>query len=316
MKRKWYAFFLAAVLGTVMISGCGGSDDGNDKADSQAEESENTGETRDKKLGGQEEDAEDGEEEESTGEAIDFEEQVVLDTDECLIKITEIDPDNDWGYTLKVYLENKSADVSYDFYVESAAVNGVQTDPYFGTTVAAGKKSNEEINFYDEIFEDGIIEDFTDIELTFVVNDSEEWETVSEETVHVYPYGEENAVLHERAEESTDEVILDNEYLKATVIGYTEDDTWGYGVKLYIENKTDRSIQISADDVSVNGFMIEPYYGINLSGDKVSYSTMWFDEDDLTANDIDGIEEIEFRMLVYDTEDWTDLADEVVIIEP
>ena len=57
---------------------------------------------------------------------ITFEEISVVDNDECVIKITGIDADNLWGYTLSAYLENKSAEKTYMFSVESASVNGVQ----------------------------------------------------------------------------------------------------------------------------------------------------------------------------------------------
>ena len=39
-----------------------------------------------------------------------FEEVVAIDNAECAVKITEIDPDNMWGYTLKAQLENKSTE--------------------------------------------------------------------------------------------------------------------------------------------------------------------------------------------------------------
>ena len=51
---------------------------------------------------------------------ITFTELVAVDNDECSIKITGIDPDDMWGYSLNVQLENKSADKKYMFSVESA----------------------------------------------------------------------------------------------------------------------------------------------------------------------------------------------------
>src|SRR5699024_2510800 len=39
---------------------------------------------------------------------VDLDELVVVDNEACSIKITGIDPDNMWGYTLKVLLENKT----------------------------------------------------------------------------------------------------------------------------------------------------------------------------------------------------------------
>lgn len=47
-------------------------------------------------------------ENDNTENQIVFEEVVAIDNAECAVKITEIDPDNMWGYTLKAQLENKS----------------------------------------------------------------------------------------------------------------------------------------------------------------------------------------------------------------
>ena len=69
-------------------------------------------------------------EESSNPTEVSFEEITVVDNEQCTIKITEIDKGNIWGYTLKAYLENKSADKTYMYSVTSAAINGVQTDPF------------------------------------------------------------------------------------------------------------------------------------------------------------------------------------------
>lgn len=150
-------------------------------------------------------------ENDNTENQIVFEEVVAIDNAECAVKITEIDPDNMWGYTLKAQLENKSTEKTYMFSVESASINGVQCDPMFASEVAAGKKANEEINFSTDTLEENGIVEYTDIELTFKVYDSNDWsaDPVGKETIHVYPYGEENAVAFVREAQATDNVIID-----------------------------------------------------------------------------------------------------------
>ena len=44
---------------------------------------------------------------ETAATPVEFEEVVVVDNEECSVKITGLDPDNIWGYTLKAELENK-----------------------------------------------------------------------------------------------------------------------------------------------------------------------------------------------------------------
>ncbi len=258
--------------------------------------------------------------EKSNTNEISFNEVIAIDNTECLIKITDIDPDNFWGFTLKTQLENKSTDKTYMFSVESAAVNGVQCDPFFATEVAAGKKSNEEISFSsDELKENGV-GDYTDIELTFRVYDSDDWsaDDVAQETIHVYPYGEDKATKFVRKAQSSDNVIIDNEYVTAIVTGYENDELWGYTVNLFLVNKTDKNLMFSADEVSVNGFMADPYYAASVSAGKCAFSSMSWSDTTFEDNGITNVEEIEFNFSVSDNDDWLadDFVNEIITLIP
>ena len=199
----------------------------------------------------------------NTTAPITFEEISVVDNEECTIAITGIDEDNLWGYTLNAFLENKSSDKTYMFSVTTASINGVKIDPLFANEVAAGKKANEEITFTTNTLEKNGITQFTDIALSFKVYDSNDWmaDPVYQDTVHVYPYGEDKAEFFIREPQSTDTIIADNDYASVIVTGYEEDDIWGYTVNLYILNKTpDHKIMFSVDDAAVNGYMLDPFF--------------------------------------------------------
>lgn len=241
-----------------------------------------------------------------------FTEAVAVDNDLCTIRITGIDPDNLWGYTLNAYLENKSADKTYMFSVSSAAINGVQCDPLFASEVAAGKKSNESISFSDSTLSDNGVGDYTDIELTFRVYDSNDWmaDNAAQETIHIYPYGEDQASAYVREAQPDNIVLVDNESVTAIVTGFDPDNFWGYAVGLYLVNKTDSDLMFSADDVSVNGYMTDPLYAVTVSAGKCAFSSMtWFDSD-FEQNQITQVSEIEFLLNIRDADDW--LADPLV----
>lgn len=249
-----------------------------------------------------------------------MEEITVVDNEACIIKITGIDPDGDYGYTLNAYFENKSADKTYMFAVDSAAVNGVESDPFFAAEVAAGKKSNEEISFdSEELAEIGITE-FTDIELSFDVYDSDDWsaDSVAEETIHIYPLGQEKAVPFVREAQPNDQVLVDNDFVTVIVTGYEEDGFWGYTVNLFLVNKTDAEVTYSADNVSVNGYMIDPYYASSVGAGKCAFSSISWSLEDLEANGITTVEEIEMTLTAYNSEDWSvdDYVNETVTITP
>ena len=246
-------------------------------------------------------------------ENITFEGMTAVDNDECAIILEGIVPDDSWGYTINADLENKSADKKLMFSVETAYVNGVENDPFFASEVAPGKKAKESITF-DYMDEYGITE-FTDIEIIFRVYDSEDWsaDDVAYETVHVYPHGEENAEQFVYEPADTDQVLYDDENCSVIAIG-TEQDDWDYAINLYLVNKTDKNITISADDVSVNGYMCEPYFARSVNAGKSVFTDMDWSNDDLEENGITEVEEVELTLSVYDADDWSadHLVDQVI----
>ena len=248
--------------------------------------------------------------EQSSKEEITFTEQTVVDNEQCTIKITGIEEDKFWGYSLKTYLENKSADTTYMFSLEYAAINGVQVTSLFATEVAPGKKSNESISFLDDDLEN-ITGNFTDIELSFRVYDSENWEAddVLNTAVHVYPYGEEKASKFVRESKPTDNVLVDNENITAIITGYTNDALFGYTANLFLVNKTDRALMFTAEDVSVNGYMADPLFVVDVAAGKSTFTSMSWLESDFEENGITQVDSIELTLRAYESGNWT--ADDV-----
>ncbi|MBP3480719.1 MAG: hypothetical protein J6K66_03865 [Clostridia bacterium] len=311
MKRIATLFLVLAML--CSLAACGGettNNNGGTNGNNSVNNSDQTTSSKDESTTG----------EKNGKNEISFTEMVAVDNDECSIKITGIEADNMWGYTIKALLENKSAEKTYMFSVETAAINGVQCDPFFATEVAAGKKSNEEISFSgDELEENGITE-YTDIELTFRVYDSNDWtaDEVARETIHIYPYGEDKAVKFVREAQATDNVIIDNNYITVIVTGYEKDDIFGYTVNLFLLNKTDKNVMFSVDEASVNGFMADPFYATSVSAGKCTFSSMAWSDTTFEENSITEVETIEFKLRAYDEDNWLgdDFANETITLNP
>ena len=253
-----------------------------------------------------------------TAETISLENMTAIDTDECSIILEDINPNDTWGeYTIHAELENKTADKKLMFSIDNAYVNGVENDPYFASEVAAGKKAKASISFTS--LEDYGITDFSDIELGFRVYDNDDWtaDAFAEEVVHVYPHGEENAELYVREPADTDNVLVDNENISVIVTGIDEEDTWGYTLDLYIANKTDKTIMVSADDISVNGYMADPYFGHTLGAGKSAFTEMSWSYSSLEESGITEVGDIEFTLRAYDYDDWSadDLVNQVVTLD-
>ena len=100
-------------------------------------------------------------------------------------------------------------------------------------------------------------------------------------------------------------VLVDNEDITVKVTGINEDTIWGYALTVYLENKTDKNLMFSLSDVSVNGFMCDPYWAQSVAaGMKSNTEVSWFD-DDLKANGIREVEDVTFTLRIYDSNDWT-----------
>ncbi len=246
---------------------------------------------------------------------------VVVDNEHCTIKLLGHENNSLFGYyKIKVEATNKSTDKEYDFMLNGAAINNVECGGSYYVTVSPGKKAIDYVTFFDfEIKEYGIT-DYTDIELSFGVVDSEDWyaDDICEATVHYYPQGQDKAVQHVRPAMPTDNVIMDNDYATVTVTGYENDEFLGYTVKLYIVNKTDREICINADNVSVNGYMVDPLFVSFVGSGKFTFEEMYWSDDDFKENNITAVKSIEFDLTV---EDWDDfdfdtLAEAKVTLNP
>ncbi|MBE6981565.1 MAG: hypothetical protein E7437_04500 [Ruminococcaceae bacterium] len=251
--------------------------------------------------------------------AASFQEIQVVDNEYCTIKITGIEPDAMFGYTLKTYLENKSSDTTYMFSVQNAAINGVQEDPAFATEVAPGKMSNEKITFMDDSLEE-ILGTFTDIEINFRVYDSNDWlaDPVAEVSTHVYPIGQENATVYQRSAQESDQILVDDESFTIIVTDYDPDGFFGYTVNLYLVNKTEANVMISADEVSVNGYMADPFFATTVAAGKSAFASMSWSESDFEENGITDVEAIEFTLSVSDADDWLaeEYFNEIITLEP
>lgn len=83
-------------------------------------------------------------------------------------------------------------------------------------------------------------------------------------------------------------------------------------------NKTDTTIMVSTDEVSVNDFMIDPFFATSVPMGKMHFSEMsWFDTE-FEDNGITEVEEIEFQLRVYDDEDWMadSFVEEAIVLKP
>ncbi|OOB78155.1 MAG: hypothetical protein BEN18_08220 [Epulopiscium sp. Nuni2H_MBin001] len=245
--------------------------------------------------------------------------QEVITNNQYSVTLKDINPNNMFGYSVNVLLENKSADTTYMYSVDSATINGIACDPLFASTVAPGKKSNAQIIFNTDDLEEMGLTDFTHIEITFRVYDANNW-SIGElpmETIHIYPQGVEAVTKFVRTSLPTDKVLVDNEYVTITFTGQ-ETDWLGYNANLFLENKTDTTIMFSTSQESVNGYMLSPLFAKTVKPGTSAIGALTWPSTSLEENDINVVEEIEVLFKAYDYENFMrdSFVEEVVIFQP
>ena len=74
----------------------------------------------------------------------------------------------------------------------------------------------------------------------------------------------------------------------------------------------------AADDVSVNGFMADPFWACSLGGEKVCFTSMSWSNSVFEEKGIETVEDIEMNLRAYDANDWNanDAFNEVVTLKP
>lgn len=327
--KKFYMFLILLMLSLSLVA-CGSFGSVSKKEDKKTEEGKKKSEKKkkdkkDNKL--KDEDEADETEEETKkkksaskgGKDTTIQSYTAVDSEEYSITVNSIEEDDIFGFTVNITIENKSADTDYSFNATNCSINGVQTEVSMYYDVAAGKKANTTITFED-LKEYGI-EKYTDIEILIVISDASlGGDRFGEETIHIYPYGEENAVKFVYEQKSTDKVLMDNEYLTLIYTGVDKEDFWGYAAHLYVVNKTDAYMVLNADDVSIDGYMVDPFFIETVYPGKRDFLSMSWTDGSLKQNNIDenNVSSIEFTMDVYDIDDYnrSHFATEILTINP
>lgn len=105
-------------------------------------------------------------------------------------------------------------------------------------------------------------------------------------------------------------VIVDDENCTFTITAIKNDSIWGYTLKAFLENKTDKELMFSLRNVSVNGFMCDPFWATSITAGMKANEDISFNSEDFKKNGITKVTDIEFTLDVYDNNDWA--ADHLV----
>lgn len=102
--------------------------------------------------------------------------------------------------------------------------------------------------------------------------------------------------------ENVNEVLYEDDIVRITYTGLETDDWLGDGLKVTVENLSDKNITVQASEASVNGVMEDPYFSCDVAAGKKANDSITFAID----NEI-GIVELSFH--VYDSDTYDTIVD-------
>lgn len=100
------------------------------------------------------------------------------------------------------------------------------------------------------------------------------------------------------------EELVNNENLVFAITGYKENEHLGLEMHVTCENKSDKNMMFSLDNVSVCGLMFDPLWAEEIAAGKKVNSIVYFDTYALSEMGVASLDEISFRLNVIDNDEW------------
>ena len=186
---------------------------------------------------------------------------VVIDNEWYNVKIVSMEKNEQFEYVLCVRFENKS-DRRLCFCTENHVVNGVDMICRRARSeVEPGEYVVEEFVYEYEDLARCSVAEITGIMFELEVQDrgSIPYCPIGAYDVFYYPQGKNTYVPYQHIMAEGDVFIGEDEGIEMIVTDVRYDETWGYVLEVYFENKLDCPITVHLDDVFINGFQLEPW---------------------------------------------------------
>lgn len=294
MKKIFFLLFALMLL--FSLSACGGS----------------MGDINDKQVVGDTNSTEESKSNDSKEITdISIKEQTVYEGNGIKVTVTGIDFEDFFGPSITVLIENNSAK-NITIQSRSCSVNGLMVDTMFSSDVAAGKKANDSITLSSSDLEISSITTIKDIEFALHIFDADSWDNIVDTEPIVLRTSADATYVQEYDDSGF--IAYDGNGIKVVVKKLNSSDSfWGSDVYLYIENNTNKDITVQANDVSINGFMVDPIFSCDVAAGKKVFDTMTFMESDLTDNGVSDISEIELKLHIFNMNSWDVIKDTDII---
>ena len=240
-----------------------------------------------------------------------FIEETVL-VDEAGVKIVakKLETDSFMGPELKLLIENNSGK-NLTVQARNESVNGYMITSIFSADVVDGKKANDSMTFSSSELEMCGITTIADIEFSFHIFTTEDWETyLDTDPISVKTSA---AETYEYTIDDSGDVAYDGNGIKIVVKGLDEDTLFGSSVVVYIENNSSKNVTVQTRDVSVNGFMVDAIFSQDVVIGKKAVTDITFMSTELEENEITTVEDVELSFHIFESDSWDTIVDTDVV---
>lgn len=289
---------LVFILFGLMAAGSGSSDSSNETkaiTTENATTKQQSETTDDEGIGKSDDDAE-----------ITIEEQVLLEQNDIKITAVSMESDSIWGDGIKLLIENDSPS-NVGVSCNALIVNDFMISDLFSSTVAAGKKANETMYISSSELKAAGITNIGQIETYFHIYDSDSYETLFDAEPAII-----KTSLYDKMDTTADvkgEELYNQDGVRIIGQYVNENSFWGTAVLLYIENTSGRNIGVSCDNMSINGFMVTPFFSSSVYDGKKAYDDITILSSDLEENNITSVEDIEVNFHIFDADSYSTICD-------
>lgn len=323
-RHRRLAMALCLMISVISAAGCAGTEqaegskDANvsvvsteDGKDSEtAVKDDESAETVSEDAGGAETAAE-GDEgaetaEEDSAAAVTIEEQTLVDQDGIVITAQEYVSDSIWGDGIGVLIENNS-EKNMSVGCTALIVNDYMITDLFAAEVAAGKRANETIYLSSSELQAAGIDAVGKVEIYFHAYEMETMEDIFETdcvTIQTSAYENMDTTPNDMGTE-----IYNEGGIRIVSKAVDEDSFWGTAILLYCENTSGKNAGISVDNMSINGFMMDPFFSTTIYDGKKSIDDITVLSSDLEENGITSIDDVELQFHIYDADTYDTIAD-------
>ncbi len=240
-----------------------------------------------------------------------IEEQVLFDNQGLKITATKLKTDPFMGPVLYLLIENNT-ETDLTVQTRNVSVNGYMADPIFSSDVAAGKKVNDTVDFMSSQMELCGIDDIADIELSFHVFTTDDWETVIDTDPIQIKTSLADGFNYQY--DDSGEVLYEGNNLRIISKGLSEKGSFlGTNLLLYIENNGQVPITVRDEDTSINGFMVDLLLSEEVLPGKRAVADASIMSSDLEDNNITEITEIETKLSIYNSDTYDDIVETGVL---